>query len=126
MTNEKEVNEMNLLTTPSFPKWWRGLPSLLMMMVISNIDILILNDFVEYRYAKYYGTNSTSSETAREICLNDSRSSPSLLSTTTPKHPISTTTSLPDVVQSSTARLNVYIYLAVTSTCNDNINVIRF
>jgi PCFT/HCP family folate transporter-like MFS transporter 1/3 len=114
MTNEVDA-EIDPEAKPSFPKWWRGLPSLLMMMVIANIDVLFLNDFIQYRYAQLYGLNNTSSERAREICLNESSSSPSIFSTTTtPKYPISTTPSFSDLVQSSTARLNVYIYLAAT------------
>jgi len=85
------------------PKWWRGLPSLLLMMIIANIDVLILNDFIVHRFSVRYGLNSTSSEMAREVCLNESSSSSSSQST-----PIS------NQVQSSTARLNVYIYLAAT------------
>ncbi len=109
------MSEENILTTTPFPKWWRGLPSLLMMMVIANIDVLILNDFIVHRYTIFYQINSTSSsEQSREICLNESNSSPSIFSTTTAKYPITTPSSLSNLVQSATARLNVYIYLAAT------------
>lgn len=116
MEEDKETSEKIVLTTPTFPKWWRGLPSLLIMMIIANIDVLTLNDFIINRYSKYYGVNSTSSEMSREICLNESASSSSssMYSTTTSKYPMSTTTSFSNLVQSSAARLNVYIYLAAT------------
>ncbi|CAM4768409.1 unnamed protein product [Rotaria magnacalcarata] len=107
-------NESEPLIKVTYPRWWRGLPSLLIMMIISNIDVLILNDFIEYHYAKVYQVNSTSSEVRREICLNESSSSSSLFSTTTSKSPIATTTSLSNLVQAATARLNVYIYLSAT------------
>lgn len=103
-----------LTTAVTYPRWWRGLPSLLIMMIISNIDVLILNDFIEYRFATFYQINSTSSEIRRELCLNESSSSSSSLSTTTSSSHVSTTTSLSNLVQSSTARLNVYIYIATT------------
>jgi hypothetical protein len=103
MKNDKE---MIVETTSASPKWWRGLPSLLMIMIIANIDVFILNDFIVHRYTIKYQINFTSSEKSREICLNESHSSPSIFSTTTP--------SLSNLVQSATARLNVYIYLAAT------------
>ncbi|CAF3499217.1 unnamed protein product [Rotaria socialis] len=107
-------NESEPLIKVTYPRWWRGLPSLLIMMIISNIDVLILNDFIEYHYAKVYQVNSTSSEIRREICLNESSSSSAAFSTTTSKSPIATTTSLSNLVQAATARLNVYIYLSAT------------
>jgi PCFT/HCP family folate transporter-like MFS transporter 1/3 len=110
----KDDKEMIVETTSTSPKWWRGLPSLLMMMVIANIDVLILNDFIVHRYTIKYQINSTSSEKSREICLNESNSSPSIFSTTTSRYPMTTTPSLSNLVQSATARLNVDIYLAAT------------
>lgn len=113
MNNQE--NEETPLVKVTYPPWWRGLPSLLIMMVISNIDVLVLNDFIEYRYANHYQVNLTSSEMRREICLNESRSHPHSFSTTTTHSPIETTTeSLSNLVQSLTARLNVFIYLAAT------------
>jgi PCFT/HCP family folate transporter-like MFS transporter 1/3 len=115
MDAEKKTNEREpLIVVSTFPRWWRGLPSLLMMMIISNIDVLVLNDFIQYRYATLYQVNTTSSYIRREICLNETSTSPSTWSTTTPSSPLFTTTSLSNLVQSSTARLNVYIYLSAT------------
>ena len=102
---------------PSLPRWWRVLPSLTLIIIITTIDALILNDFIEYRYTNYYQLNSSSTHNTRELCLNASRVAPNssvLLSTTTSKYPISTTMSWNDIIQSSTARLNVFISLAAT------------
>ena len=114
MKDEKEMNEINPIIAATFPKWWRGLPSLLMMMVIANIDVLILNDLIVHRYTILYQVNSTSTQKAREICLNESASSSSMYTSTTARIPLTTTASVSDLVQASTARLNVYIYLAAT------------
>lgn len=100
-----------------YPKWWRGLFPLLVMMIIANIDILVLNDYIVHRYTTAYGLNSTSPPMAREICLNESSSSSSsspAVGTTTSRSFTTTTTSFSNLVQSLTARLNVYIYLAAT------------
>jgi hypothetical protein len=102
---------------PTLPRWWRVLPSLLLIVIITTIDILILNDFIEYRYTTYYQVNSSSTPNTRELCLNVSRTSHNstiLISTTTSKYPISTTISPNDLIQASTARLNVFISLAAT------------
>jgi MFS family permease len=114
---DEQIEESVSLIKPTLPRWWRVIPSLVLLIMIGTIDALILNDFIEYRYTKLYEVNSSSSENLRELCLNESRSkhnSPTLLSTTTPKHPVSTTMSPQDLVQSSTARLNVFIALAST------------
>ena len=100
------------------PHWWRVLPGLILIIIISNIDGLILNDFIEYRYTNKYRINSTSSQSDRERCLNESHSarqtsSPTFLSTVAP-YPLSSTTSTNDLIQASTALLNVYISLAAT------------
>jgi MFS family permease len=106
------------LLPPSLPQWWRVLPALVLLMMISTIDSLILNDFIEYRYTSYYELNSSSTASTRELCLNASHILPhpntSSLSTTTSMSPISTTLSWNDIIQASTARLNVYISLAAT------------
>jgi len=114
---DKESDEKQPLLPPTLPRWWRVLPALILLMIISYIDALILNDFIEYRYTTYYQVNSSSTPNTRELCLNESQkehNSSHLISTTTPKYPISTTMSPTDLVQESTARLNVYISLAST------------
>jgi MFS family permease len=114
---DESSDEKNPLLTPTLPRWWRALPTLIILMIITTIDSLILNDFVEYRYASYYQVNSSSTQNSRELCLNSTRipsNSGVLISTTTSKYPISTTMSPNDYVQASTARLNVYISLAAT------------
>jgi len=114
---DKESDEKQPLLPPTLPRWWRVLPALILLMIISYIDALILNDFIEYRYTTYYQVNSSSTPNTRELCLNESQkehNSSHLISTTTPKYPISTTISSTDLVQESTARLNVYISLAST------------
>ena len=100
------------------PHWWRVLPGLILIVVISNIDGLILNDFIEYRYSNQYRVNSTSTQSGRELCLNASRSADHIdvlpgSTTISPFQP-SSTTSINDHIQTSTARLNVYISLAAT------------
>ena len=112
--NENETSETDPLTKISYPRWWRALPSLVMIMLVSNMDGILLNDFIEYRFSQLYQDNSTSSQIGRERCLNETRRSSSLLSTTTSKSGMPTTTSLSNLVQSSTARLNVFIYLGAT------------
>ncbi|CAF2074624.1 unnamed protein product [Rotaria magnacalcarata] len=116
MTDENNVKIP--LLPPSLPRWWRVLPSLLLLITITNIDNLILNDFVEDRYTKYYELNSSSTQNDHELCLNASRTShnstPSFLTTTTSKYPISTTKSINEQIQASTARLNVFLSLAAT------------
>ena len=114
MTEKKQIDELTLIETESKPKWWRGLPSLLMMMIIANIDVLVLNDFIVHRYSIEYQLNSTSSEISRQICLNESQSSSETIYSTTTRSPSTTTESISNIVQSSTARLNVYIYLSAT------------
>jgi PCFT/HCP family folate transporter-like MFS transporter 1/3 len=115
--DEKDDVEKPLLP-PSLPRWWRVLPSLTLIIIISNIDSLILNDFIEYRYTNYYyQSNSSSTENTRELCLNATRTlhnSTVLTSTTTSKSPVSTTMSPDEIIQSSTASLNVFISLSAT------------
>jgi len=114
---DQESNENHPLLPPTLPRWWRVLPCLLLLMIIATTDNLILNDFIEYRYTSYYQLNSSSIRNTRELCLNSSRISPNstnLISTTTSKYPISTTISPNDLIQESTARLNVFIALAAT------------
>ena len=115
---EEHLDLKKPLLPPKLPQWWRAIPSLVLIVMISNIDGLILNDFIEFRYAHYYQINSTSTQNSRDICLNNSRTtaSPSQpdVSTTITPHPISTTESWNDIVQASTARLNVYTSLAAT------------
>ena len=112
--NENEMSETDPLTKISYPRWWHALPSLVTIMVITNMDGILLNDFIEYRFTQLYQDNSTSFQIARETCLNETRRSSLSLSTTTSKSGMSTTTSLSNLVQSSTARLNVFIYLGAT------------
>ena len=117
MDEEKEIRE--LLLPPKLPAWWRALPALIIIVIISTIDSLILNDFVVTRYTNAYQLNSTSSgQSARELCLNRSQTAhPSDIvpsHSTTPSYPQSTTMSPNDAIQASTARLNVYISLAAT------------
>jgi PCFT/HCP family folate transporter-like MFS transporter 1/3 len=115
MDKQSDVKEP--LLPPTLPRWWRVLPFLTLLMIIANIDSLILNDFIEYRYATQYQLNSSSAQNARELCLNDSRTSrnsTNQISTTTSKYPISTTLSPDDHIQASTARLNVFLSLAAT------------
>ncbi|UJR25830.1 hypothetical protein I4U23_007180 [Adineta vaga] len=113
---EKEDDVEKPLLPGSLPRWWRVLPTLTLLMMITTIDSLILNDFIEYRYTSLYKVNSSSSENTRELCLNASRMArnASLISTTTSIYPISTTMSWNTIIQASTARLNVYISLAAT------------
>jgi PCFT/HCP family folate transporter-like MFS transporter 1/3 len=113
----EESIENKPLVTPTLPRWWRVLPCLFILMNISTIDNLILNDFIEYRYATYYQVNSSSRENAHELCLNASgisHNSSHLISTTTSKYPISTTMSPDDLIQEANARLSVFISLAAT------------
>ncbi|CAF0984496.1 unnamed protein product [Adineta steineri] len=105
------------LLPPTLPRWWRVLPSLILIIIISTIDGLTLNDFIEYRYTQLYNLNSSSTPNTRELCLNSTQISPNaseLISTTTSKYPVSTTMSWSEIIQMSTARLNVYINLAAT------------
>jgi PCFT/HCP family folate transporter-like MFS transporter 1/3 len=114
---DTQSDENNALLPPTLPRWWCVLPSLGLIIIIANIDNLILNDFIEYRYTSYYQVNSSSTPNTRELCLNASQkehNSSHFISTTTSKYPISTTMSPNDRVQESTARLNVYISLAAT------------
>ena len=107
----------NLPLQPTLPRWWRVIPCIVVLMIISTIDGLILNDFIVHRYTTYYHVNSSSTPNAREICLNSTReahSSSGSISTTTSKYSVSTTISPHDDIQASTARLNVYISLAAT------------
>ena len=87
---EVEIETKSPLLVPKLPQWWRALPTLVLIITIGNIDSLILNDFIEYRYANYYQINSTSSQSSREICLNHSRT------TTPPSPPSISTTPLTD------------------------------
>ena len=115
MTEENDVKK--LLSAPTLPHWWRVLPFLTLLMIITNIDSLILNDFIEHRFAIQYQVNASSAQNARELCLNDSKTthhSTDPGSTTTSKYPLSTTVSPDDLVQAANARLNVYISLAAT------------
>lgn len=104
------------LLPPTLPAWWRGIPFIVIIMIISTIDGLTLNDFIEYRYSNLYRLNSSSTPSVRELCLNASHivHNASATTTTTSKTPMSTTMSWNDLVQASTARLNVYISLAAT------------
>ena len=113
MDEEKDV--IRPLLEPTLPRWWRVLPFITIIAIIANIDALILNDFVEYRYANKYRVNSTSTQNARDLCLNDSKTShhsTDAISSTTSGYSSSTTISPDDLVQESTARLNVYMSLA--------------
>ena len=115
MDKQSDLNEP--LLPPPPPRWWRVLPFLTLIMIIGNIDGLILNDFVEYRYAIKYQSNTSATQNARELCLNASRTSHNSsgsLSTTTSKYPVSTTLSPDQQVQTSTAHLNVILSLAST------------
>jgi MFS family permease len=106
------------LLPPKAPHWVRVLPGFILIIIITTIDGLLLNDFVEYRYTNIYRINMTSSQTSRELCLNlshtphpsDNMSS----STTVSPSPISTTESSSDMIQKSTASLNVIVSLAAT------------
>jgi len=115
-----ENNDMKKpILPPRLPSWWRVLPFLTLIMIITNIDNLILNDYIEYRYTVKYQTNSSSTVSSRELCLNATRmshnSSSSSSTTTTSRIPLSTTTMSPnDQIQAANARLNVYISLAST------------
>ena len=104
--------------TPTVPRWWRVIPFLTLIVMIGTIDSLILNDFIQYRYRILYQTNSSSSSpSARELCLNASKESHttnSPISTTTTRYPISTTLSPERHIQLSTARLNIFIAVAAT------------
>jgi hypothetical protein len=114
---DTQSDENNALLPPTLPRWWRILPALVLIVIITTIDSLILNDFIEYRYTSYYQVNSSLTPNTRELCLNASQkehNSSHLISTTTSKYPISTTMSPNDRVQESTARLNVYLSLAAT------------
>ena len=114
---EKQCDETKPLLEPATPRWWRVLPFLVLVMIIANIDGLILNDFIEYRYAHKFQLNSSSTQNAHELCLNATRSShnsSSMIATTTSKYPVSTTLSPDEQIQASTARLNVYLSLAST------------
>ncbi|CAF0856944.1 unnamed protein product [Adineta ricciae] len=114
---DKQDDAETPLLRPRLPAWWRVLPSLMLLMMISTIDSLILNDFIEYRYTNLYKLNSSTSENTRELCLNATRTihnSSAAISTTTSIYPISTTMSWNTIIQSATARLNVYISLAAT------------
>ena len=115
MDAEKDLKKPVL--TPTIPRWWRVLPFLTLLMVITNIDSLILNDFIEHRFALKYQTNSTSTQNARDLCLNNSKSSQHSAdsrSTTTSGYATTTTISTDVLVQQANARLNVYISLAAT------------
>lgn len=112
-----ETDPSKPLLIPTLPRWWRVLPSVMLIIVISTIDSLILNDYIEYRYVNQYQSNSSSTQNSRDLCLNESSSSHSTtssVSTTTSRYSTSTTISPDDLVQQSTARLNVYISLAAT------------
>jgi len=114
---DQEINENQTLLPPTLPRWWRVLPALVLLMIIATTDNLILNDFIEYRYRTYYQLNSSSTSNTRELCLNTSQisqNSTNLISTTTSNYPVSTTMSPNDLIQKSTARLNVFIALAAT------------
>jgi hypothetical protein len=103
---DKQINENKALLPPTLPRWWRVLPSLILLMIIGTIDSLILNDFIEYRYTSHYQVNSSSITNRREICVNASGKSHNSTDL------ISTTMSPNDRIQASTARLNVFISLA--------------
>ena len=106
--------------TPTVPRWWRVIPFLTLILMITTTDSLILNDFIQYRYRSIYQTNSSSSSSpsARELCLNASKESHTtnspISTTTTTKYPVTTTLSPERHIQLSTARLNVFIALAAT------------
>ncbi|CAF4617142.1 unnamed protein product [Rotaria sp. Silwood1] len=105
------------LLPPTLPRWWRVLPPLALIMMIAAMDNLIINDFIEYRYTNLYELNSSSTQNNHELCLNASRvshNSTSSILTTTSKYPISTTMSPSQIIQESTARLNVILSLAAT------------
>ncbi len=105
------------LQPPTVPRWWRVIPFLTLIIMITTTDTLILNDFIEYRYGILYQSNSSSKSNTRELCLNASQTSHKSIdpiSTTTSIYPISTTLSPEERIQASTARLNVFIALAAT------------
>ncbi|CAF0803262.1 unnamed protein product [Rotaria sordida] len=116
---EDQNNVKKPLLPPTLPRWWRVLLPLSLIVIISTIDKIVLNDFIEYRYTIYYGLNSSSTQNNHELCLNASRRShystaSILLTTTTPKYPISTTLSPNEQIQASNAHLNVLLSLAAT------------
>ena len=117
----KHINEdletSKALLLPTLPRWWRVLPSVIIIAFITTIDSLTLNDLIEYRYANQYHKNSSSTQNSRELCLNDSSTShlsTISASTTTSEYSTTTTISPDDLVQESAARLNVFISLAAT------------
>lgn len=116
MDEENELQKPTL--SPKLPRWWRILPFLVTIIIITNIDSLMLNDFIEYRYTIKYRGNATSKASTRDVCLNSTESmdkpSRSISTTTTPHTPISTTESPTDLIQEATARLNVFISLSAT------------
>ena len=114
---DEESNVHKPLITPTVPRWWRVVPFLTLIVIITVIDSLILNDFIQYRYSVLYQSNSSSTPNPRELCLNASKTShkpTDAISTTTSKYPLSTTLSPEEHIQASTARLNVFIALAAT------------
>lgn len=110
MEKNEEIEKPVL--SPVLPRWWRVLPSMLLMVMITTADGIILNDFIEHRYATRYQTNSSSSSNARELCLNHSdtadQTTASVL-TTTAQYSSSTTLSPDDEVQQLNARLQVFM-----------------
>lgn len=107
---DTENDSAKLLLDVKKPKWWRVLPALAIMITITTVDGLILNDFIEDRYAKIYETSSNTNHSAQNACRSKNQSS-----TTTPANTfVSTTASPQDEIQAATARLNVYISLAAT------------
>ena len=46
------------LLLPILPSWWRVLPAVVLIVIITTIDSLTLNDLIEYRYANQYHKNS--------------------------------------------------------------------
>ena len=114
---DKSTDIGKSLIPPTLPKWWRILPSLSLLVMIATVDTLILNDFVQHRYASQYETNSSKTANIHELCLNSTRTSHNstqILSTTTSKLPRTTTMSPTDRIQEATAKLNVYISFAST------------
>ncbi|CAF0912704.1 unnamed protein product [Didymodactylos carnosus] len=91
--------------------WWLVLPPLIIVMMISAIDSLLLNDLIETRYAMFYKSNTTTKSIQRSMCLNSSHISdiPSQYYLTTTVSPAAS-----DQAQSATAKLNIVISLSAT------------
>ncbi|CAF1435994.1 unnamed protein product [Didymodactylos carnosus] len=98
------------------PIWWRALPAFFTIMMVSTIDILLLNDLIETRYATFYNLNTTSKSSQRSMCLNASHASgiSTSLYLTTTNTPMTISPPISDQIQSATAKLNIIVSLSVT------------